>query len=76
MGTGKVDTSGSFTIDVPLPVGEYAARVIPGWDEPGSPAPRGKAAAAIPKKAYDFSSSGLTVTVNKGPNTVTLELKD
>jgi hypothetical protein len=74
---GPLDGSGNFTLDVPLPVGEYQVRVTPGWDEPGkTPPPRGKATAGIPKKAQEFTSSGLTVTVNKGSNTVTLELKD
>jgi hypothetical protein len=79
-GTGKLDPSGNFTIGVPLAVGPYEARVVPGWDSPDNPIPpppKGKpTTTAVPKKAQEFNTSGLTVDVKSGSNTVTLELKD
>ena len=66
----RLDATGRFEVDVPVPAGVYSVAVAP---------PRfveGKTFPNIPRRARALATSGLTVTVNPGKNEADIELKD
>lgn len=66
----KIESSGEFTLADPLPAGTYTVYVTPTAAEPAAPGTRVMAAKgpAIPVKARDPGTSGVTVTVKPGEN--------
>lgn len=73
----KLDASGQFKFDRPIPLGEYQVAILGGGDAPaGAGGPDAKQEAPkVPPKYQDSFKSGLKATVAKGDNTFTFELK-
>jgi hypothetical protein len=75
--TAPLDSSGRFTVDGLMPVGEYQVCVVPEILHPNPNAPKQVTKSAdIPKKARDLRTSGLSIQLTEGKNDVVLELKD
>lgn len=76
--TVPLDDSGSFTVKEPLEAGPYRAYLAPTPPEPAAPGtPMKKVTVSkVPAKTTDPIKSDLVVTITKGENAVTLELKD
>ncbi len=68
---GMIDSDGAYTLNGPLTVGGYAVTIQPAVPEPGQPAPP---PAKIPSKYATASTSGFTLQVAEGPNTIDLPL--
>lgn len=77
---GELDASGNFALEGTLPPGTYQVYVTP-----PSPAPPRADVKAPPRKPQPFvvskkytaaQTSGLTVTVNPGPNSFPIDLPD
>lgn len=71
--TAKVDASGKYEFDTPLPVATYAVAVMPPPPTPGDPskpAATPMSSAIFPSKYRDTATSNLSVTVNEGENTL------
>src|SRR5262245_7855264 len=66
----RVDESGRYQFDTPLPIGTYAVYIKPLPPEPVNPANVGvrNPTADIPPKFQEPSTSGLTFTVKAGRN--------
>lgn len=73
----KLDPSGQFKFERPVPVGEYQVAILGGGDAPaGAGGPEAKQEAPkIPPKFQDSFKSGLKATVAQGDNSFTFELK-
>ncbi|WP_439620657.1 hypothetical protein [Gemmata sp.] len=73
-----IDESGRFALAIPIAAATYQACINPPHAHPGEEVPpaRMRAFREVPAKARALKTSGLTVTVNKGANDVTIELKD
>lgn len=73
----KLDASGQFKFDQPVPVGEYQVAILAGGDAPaGAGGPEAKQEPPkIPPKYQDSFKSELKATVAEGENTFTFELK-
>lgn len=75
-GVAKIDGSGKFALPQPLEAGTYAVYVTAST-EPPPPGSRPKPAqAALPRKARDPNTSGVTVKVERGDNDLVVELTD
>ncbi|MCH8829699.1 MAG: carboxypeptidase regulatory-like domain-containing protein [Planctomycetes bacterium] len=83
-GRGKVDSGGKYTIDNPLPPGEYTVTVVPlsaaGMDVP--PGESGsvdrkkkvKSDARIPKAYHNHTTTDLKFTIKAGENTYNIKM--
>lgn len=78
VGSAKVNATGEFQFDAPVPVGEYRVAITP----PGEEAPAGapdpqleKAMKAIPPKYRNDNTSGFKATVKEGDNSFTFDMQ-
>jgi hypothetical protein len=73
----KLDESGAFKVDGPVEAGEYAAYLGPPVPEPQAPGARRAAPPKfdVPPKYQDPATSGVTVVVKAGTNTVPVEFR-
>ncbi len=77
-GVAKLGLSGQFSLDEPLPVGEYQVAIQPGEDElpAGAENPNpGPPAVSVPPKYMSETTSGLTATVKEGENSFPFDMK-
>lgn len=73
-----IDENGRFALNIPIATATYQVCINPPHAHPGEEVPpaRMRGFRETPAKARDLKTSGLTVTLNKGVNDVTIELKD
>ncbi len=78
VGVAKVDASGQFRFDQPIPVGDYQVAILEGGNDlpAGAGGPdSSQQASKVPPKYQDSFKSGLSATVAEGDNSFAFELK-
>ena len=70
--------AGKFKFDAPIEVGDYKVSLSPPRPEPQPPgtAPKPLPQFDVPKKYLEPATSGLSVTVKEGENTLPIDVKD
>lgn len=73
----KINADGTFKIEAPLEVGEYTAYLSPPTPEPQAPGTKAPVQKKfeVPAKFQAPATSGATVTVKTGENSVTVQFQ-
>ncbi len=77
-GSAPLGSDGKYRVETPMKAGSYRVRVTPPEVvdlADGSPPPKPVDNADIPAKYREYQTSGLTATVQVGPNEFNVELK-
>ncbi|WP_437229077.1 carboxypeptidase-like regulatory domain-containing protein [Planctomicrobium sp. SH661] len=73
--SGTLNADGSYTLEGPIPVGDYRAYVTFNIPPSKVGTPEGNVLKAVPKKYQAMETSGLEFQVKEGKNQLLLELK-